>query len=232
MHTRHADLPTRLLAEPLRQLDLRDSADLMLGYMRERGADLILFVWAAFVFMHAYIFMAGAHDELWYFQLNNERGISEHWEAVMLVASFALLAFRSVQKNRPAYLVPAFIMLYMALDGRLEIHEQVGLALWPAHRSGGELLFMAAAGAVFLLALWAVIRRSSAEQKNELTCYAGLVLLFGMFGAVIDCLHALLKSLSARFDHPMAWIEDGGELLAISLMLIVSLGVFRRLRTA
>lgn len=213
----------------LQRVGLISCAELLLGYAKKPGAYFILLLWAVFVFVHAYIVLVGIQDEMLQFRMDEEGSLSELWEFVMLLASFALLTVSSVQKARRAYLVPALVLLYMALDGRMRIHESVGWSLWPENGHFGEFLYMSAMGAAFLLALIWAIRRSSAVQKSELTCYAVLLVLFGLFGTALDLLHIFLSKLIARSDNLVAWVEDGGELLIISLMLILSLGVFRRL---
>ena len=205
------------------------SAKLMIAFSRQPGARLIILIWATLMFMHAYVVASDMQDDMRPFMLDIERGVSEHWEAAMLLTASALLVFRSAQRGRYGYLVPAFIVLYMAVDGWTQIHETVGHALWPEHKNAGEFSFMATVGASALGALCLVIGRSSVDQKRELTCYAILFVLFGMFGTVVDAIHAILLKIFPALHQSLNLIEDGGELLVISLMLIWSLGVHRRL---
>jgi len=221
-------LVDRILAA-LRGIHPASSIRLFGDYVRSPGAYAILFLWAVFVLTHAWFLLTGINDDTRLLQLNAEEGIPELWEFVMLLASAGLLAIRSVQRKWYALLIPALLCLYMALDGRLQIHERAGRALWASHANAGEFLFMGAIGGLFLLSLLGAIIRSSAIRRTELTCYAILLVLFGLFGGVVDGSHALLKRFVSGSDNPMAWLEDGGELLVISMMLITSLGVFRRL---
>jgi hypothetical protein len=211
----------------LRALDLRECAHLLAFYLHTPGASVIIFVSSAFILLHGYIVVAGAGPALQSFRLHNERGIPEYWEFAMLLASSGLLAWRAVQRRLLAYLVPALICLAMAVDGRFQVHEIAGHAWMPG--GGGEFFIMAAAGAAFLRALCLAIVRSSSVQRTELTCYALLLFVFGLFGVVGDALHALVASYVIRADQPLGWVEDGGELATLSLVLILSLGVFRRL---
>jgi hypothetical protein len=214
----------------LRALDLRECAHLLAFYLHTPGASVIIFVSSAFILLHGYIVVAGAGPALQSFRLHNERGIPEYWEFAMLLASSGLLAWRAVQRRLLAYLVPALICLAMAVDGRFQVHEIAGHAWMPG--GGGEFFIMAAAGAAFLRALCLAIVRSSSVQRTELTCYALLLFVFGLFGVVADALHALVASYVIRADQPLGWVEDGGELATLSLVLILSLGVFRRLAAA
>jgi hypothetical protein len=217
------------MSEALQRLGVAPSMKLMLAYARLPGANFILFVWAMLAFMHAFIIDSGFDDFMWEYRMDVERSIPEFWEFLMLLASSALLAFQSIRLRLYSYLIPSLMLLYMAVDGRMELHETLGPALWPEHRHAGEFFFMVGAGSAFLLALAYVISRSSSFQKVELTCFAVLLVIFGLFGVVMDGLHMLLLQFTAYSDQPMAWLEDGGELLIISLMLILTLGAFKRL---
>jgi len=87
-------------------------------------------------------------------------------------------------------------------------------------RDWGELLVTAAVGLVLLTPVATGYVRGNAEAKRHTLVMAMLLALLVFFGVFIDMVHIWLGS------DPWGLLEDGGEMIAVSLVLYY---VFRHL---
>ena len=117
---------------------------------------------------------------------------------------------------------------YFLFDDALTIHERVGkhiawsLTLTPPLglrlQDLGELAVMAAAGMIlFSLVIWAYLHGPQAFKKMSQDMML-LVLALVFFGVIVDMAHSAIK-LGWEVNFILGVIEDGGEMLAASLIL-------------
>lgn len=122
----------------------------------------------------------------------------------------------------------AFGILFWAMlaDDALKLHENTGDLLGPMiGQDAGELAFYALLAALTLpRILRAVAGASGAERRDGLVLF-GLVALFALFAVGIDLVHALLDA-----GEWMSALEDGGEMIAASLIVGACAAIRRRRR--
>lgn len=162
------------------------------------------------------------------FSLGAERGYAEVFQYIKFFWIVLILVWFALKLYQPVYSVGALLFFYFLLDDSLEIHETIGeyIVEWygvvPAfglrEQDFGELAVYALVAIIFLLAGWLAYRHSDAFARR-----VGLYLLLGvfmlaMFGAGADMLHSLLANQYPWTDTPLVILEDGGELIVLSII--------------
>ncbi len=162
------------------------------------------------------------------FAVTAERGFGE-WFQYLKAGTIALLLIRA-RRTIPVAWWWAGLFVYLLLDDAFAVHEAfgrfiAGVVTLPAVGAVrpsqlGELLLFAAVGLVFAGALAALVRRGDAASRT-LTLKLGLpfaALVF--FGVFVDVVHSFLADPSYRYA--VGVIEDGGEMLAMSVLVAVA----------
>ena len=178
------------------------------------------------------------------FSLGTDRGYSEifqyvktYWIAIL----FGVLWWRTRQG---IYLVWMLLFVYLLCDDALQTHELGGEAIaqrWAyAGAFGlraadfGELMISGAAGLTFFALMLMLYAKSTRDAKNAslmLTLLFGLIVFFGVF---VDMLHMMAGGgrleaesgvvqaggsvLGLYVKGFLGLVEDGGEMLAMSLV--------------
>ena len=118
--------------------------------------------------------------------------------------------------------------VYFLLDDSLRVHERVGryiaanlnfvpplgLKLYDY----GQLAVSATAGIILLLPLVWAYKNGSRMFREVSQDLALLILLLIFFGVVVDMAHSAIK-LGWKITFLLGVIEDGGEMLSVSLIL-------------
>lgn len=173
------------------------------------------------------------------FSIYQDGGIAEIYGYGKEIAiGIAFLVLYRKFENAVFYAVFSGLAFWLFIDDAFRYHEVVGGLLAESlnlsflsdlfggrvrEQDIGELIAQAFAGGVFLVfAIWGYISSAPQIRKTGLQ-FAGFLVLLGMFGIVLDILDrtALLKPYAQISKH----MEDGGELVVMSLMLafVVSL---------
>lgn len=148
------------------------------------------------------------------------------------LALVALLLVATHAKSRQAvHLALALLFAACALDDSLALHERFGSWLStarPLSQGTGELLAWAAIG---LIPAAAVAVGYLASDSKSRTQARALLLVFGLlltFAIGVDQLHDFVRRTVGNLETLFTLLEDGGELVAITLACAVSVGIFRR----
>ncbi|WP_299787138.1 hypothetical protein [uncultured Marivita sp.] len=128
---------------------------------------------------------------------------------------------------------------YLFIDDAFQYHETMGQ--WLAATFGfepafslrakdfGEMLATALATSILLTAFLIGYRAANGAERAHAKAFAALFVLLGFFGVVIDMLHIAFRQpsdLPGRLAFRMfGLIEDGGELVTGSVMLIFALAI-------
>lgn len=127
------------------------------------------------------------------------------------------------------YLAFSVFFLVLLADDSLRFHEHfgalVGQAFGPSYALLGEDIGAAIAGLV-PIAMIAVgwLKAPAEDRRNGELIGLGIGLLL-FFGLAIDYLHAAGSSPMAGGETLAALLEDGGELISLSLILFAALAV-------
>lgn len=162
------------------------------------------------------------------YSLATDRGYAEIYGYIKLFWAILLLSWLTLKKYQPVYAVGTLLLCYLLLDDSLKIHETMGeqlvdiMGFIPSlglrAKDFGELTVSALAGLFFLVTGWIAFRKSSPFARR-----VGLYLLFGVialavFGVGADILHQLLGDRFPWTNTPLVILEDGGELVVVSVL--------------
>jgi hypothetical protein len=160
------------------------------------------------------------------YSLGREGGYSEVFQYVKTYGIAFILGLLWSRTREHAYGAWMLLFLYVLCDDALEIHERLGKliaasfgyepALGLMAKDLGELTVYGVVGVAFLAVITAAYRHSSRDARNASLGIAQLFCLLAFFGVAMDMAHSAVSGrlLKAAF----VILEDGGELLAMSLI--------------
>lgn len=156
----------------------------------------------------------------------------------VLLMLLILLSIPRVWK-RPIYLVFAAILALVLVDQTATLHHKLGSILADTlglqalgglePQDSGELLAWTLTGFPSLLVAGVALAKSSPDDRR-----AGLLLLtgigvLGVFAVGMDAVHSALKQAFWKADGFFNLVEEGGEQLTLSVMLVLVLLLRRAL---
>ena len=169
------------------------------------------------------------------FDITQEGGYAELFQYVKEFCCAVLLLSIAWQVRSAGYLVWAFFFGYLLMDDMLQIHENGGelIAEYLNFASGfglrakdlGELTVTLAVATVLFLALGLTYWRGTSRFRKVSMDILLLLVGLAFFGVVMDMLHVMLYnveelgSLARILGEAAGLIEDGGEMLVMSLMV-------------
>lgn len=185
---------------------------------------VVLLADVAFVQLHR-LHLQGYLDSR--FSLEVERSASEYYQHGKELLAAILAALLYARRRDALYLCWAGLFGYLLLDDALQVHERIGAlmaAQWlPTQvlsleaRFVAELVVSGSAGLAFLVALAASWRHGTpGGQGLSIRLLAALAVL-AAFGVAADALHSIVTS--NPWHYRLGMLEDGGELLAMSVIL-------------
>lgn len=189
---------------------------------------LILLIFVDVIFFGLEILYSWGYAGDYRYSLGADRGYAEVYGYIKFFWIVLLLAWLAHKKRQLVYGVGALLFFYFLLDDSLQIHETAGgqIAEWAGMlqayglrgKDFGELTVSALVGVFFLVVGWVAYRHSNAFARR-----VGLYLLAGVFALAIfgvgaDMLHQLLGGQFPWTNTPLLILEDGGELMVISVI--------------
>lgn len=166
--------------------------------------------------------------------LNDDGGFAEllgYGAAFIAAANFLVLY---LDHRRRSLLFVVLLISFIGIDDSLSYHEGFGRHLvvsldlqgyfgLRAQDTGEILAWSLAAFFLGFVFLWSLASLDS-EDLAMLLVLAMPMALLGVCGVVLDMFHILASGRSARF---IGVAEDGGELLALTMIAIFSVGMYR-----
>lgn len=187
---------------------------------------LLLSADVAFVLAHFFLAIGLLNDPL--FSLEKDRGYSEFFQYVKILAIVALLFAVFARTKTIGFGVWALLFFYLLLDDALQIHEvfgghiATGLNFVPAMglraQDFGEVAVSAIAAALFLPAIAFFYIRGTGQFRKASRYLLLLFVALAFFGIFIDLLHVSVK-MGWRITWLLGVIEDGGEMVIVSIMV-------------
>jgi hypothetical protein len=159
--------------------------------------------------------------------LDVDRGYAEFFQYLKLLWTIVLLTCLCLRTREKGFLAWALLFAYLLVDDSFSLHEGIGELLAGRLAFGnalglraidfGELLVSAIAGMLlFVVIAWAYMRGSEDFRRASRHLLA-LLLLIVFFGVVVDMVHIALAP-GGWLDTVLVILEDGGELVAMSLI--------------
>lgn len=144
--------------------------------------------------------------------------------------SICLICLYIIKKRKEySYISWFFLFLLLLLDDALQFHEL--FAEWVVEKFDyvdmiglraqdlGELTYVALFGPLLLVMMFFGYKKGSQEYKKTTIDIGLLFAIFLFFGIVVDILHELIGSENRYVKLLITLIEDGGEMLALSLLV-------------
>jgi hypothetical protein len=174
-----------------------------------------------------------------FLSLDRDHGLAELCQYAKTAVAAGLLAHFSVRFGQPVYGVCSAVLAFVLLDDSLELHEQSGRYLaaaldLPAHigplRSVDlmEPALWFVAGAILLVLLILAARRSSPHHVGVCVLLLPPFVALAVCGGLGDILHAGGHRIVAGSALALTLLEDGGELLSISVICALVVWIGRR----
>ncbi len=162
-------------------------------------------------------------SELW--SIGYDRGFGEMFQYLKYGAIVLALAYSFHRTRLPVLLMWIGVFGFLLLDDSMRIHERFGLGMtaW-AHlpdfgglrgRDFGELIYAAIGAVVLTPVLVLTYMRSSPMARAISADLLLLLIMLLVFAVGGDTIHRLLTN--TMFDTLAALVEDGGEMLVLSL---------------
>lgn len=161
------------------------------------------------------------------FSMEIERSVPEYYQHAKELFAAVLAGALFLSRGDRLHAWWAALFAYLFVDDAFEVHEGLGrrfTAGWDTSSILGvdpqpfaELMVSGAAGLIFLVALPSAWRRSGPAARQLGLQLIGALLLLVAFGVAIDALHAFVPR--GPWSYRLGIIEDGGELVAMTLLL-------------
>jgi hypothetical protein len=157
------------------------------------------------------------------FFIGNEEGYSDVFQYIKEFWIFILLGVLFIKNRGFMIFIWLMFFLYILLDDSLTIHETLGeylanyFEIKPRFNlravDFGELMVSFIAGITFLM--FFILGYNKAKIKDKIVSQHLFVLfiILVFFGVFVDMIHIYFES-----NHKLGLIEDGGEMLTISLI--------------
>lgn len=189
---------------------------------------LILLISADLVFCGVEILYAWEYTGNHMYSLTTDRGYAEVYGYIKFFWIIIGLLWLTYEKYQPVYIVAALLFFYFLLDDSMKLHETMSgniidwFDLVPAldlrAQDVGEITVSVFVGFFFLITGWLAFKYSDNFARR-----VGFYLLIGViglafFGVGADILHQILWSESPWINTPLVILEDGGELIVVSVI--------------
>jgi hypothetical protein len=163
-----------------------------------------------------------------HYSLEVDGGLAEFYQYVKQLWLALCLALAFQRRRHLVLLAWSGFFGFLMLDDALQLHERVGR--WLGRRFGlpavaglrpddfGELIVAAVVGAS-LLAILALAWWRDREPTWRLSrVLLMLTVALGVCGVLLDTFHVIAYFRMPAISDPLAFVEDGGELLIVSLL--------------
>jgi hypothetical protein len=194
-----------------------------------RAAATLLFALlvadVAFVLAH-YLWTTGVLGDA-LFSLEKDRGYPEHFQYMKVLSIVIMLLLVTFRTKMIGYGVWSLLFFYLLLDDALQIHEAFGVYLASSFEFApaiglravdfGELAVSGIAAIVFLVSLAFIYVSETGGFRMASRHLLLLLFALAFFGIFVDMLHVAVD-MGWRVTWLLGVIEDGGEMVAISLM--------------
>jgi hypothetical protein len=180
------------------------------------------------------IFMA-LHALRWWFNAPNlalridiEGGYGEVFQYTKFLWTAILIGWFAAKNRAWRFTSWSIVFLCFLADDSLAIHETLGalvaasvnfeLPRGVAPVDFGEFATLVSAAAALAILVFAAQLGAGRNVKHAFMELAALVALLGFFGVAMDLLHGFLGA-DPKLDFMMGTLEDGGEMIAASLLV-------------
>jgi hypothetical protein len=198
--------------------------------MNHRSASLLLLLLLSadliFIALHIIYNLTPMLDAR--FDIGRDRGFAEVFGYIKFFWISILFACVCRSTRSGSYLAWMSVFIYFLVDDSMQLHERIGgivASRFHFHppfnlrlQDFGELTVSATAGVVLSIVLASAYWRGSHTFRNVSKDMLLLVLVLVFFGVFVDMAH-MTAADGSLISGGLAVAEDGGEMMAVSLML-------------
>jgi hypothetical protein len=163
------------------------------------------------------------------YALDADLGMAELYQYIKQLWLLGCLAIAFCQTRRRVFMAWAVFFALLLLDDVTQLHENSGryfakvLGLAPAFGlrgvDYGELIFAAGIGLVGVAVVWMTLQKDCRNSRQFSLDMFLLLCLLAVFAVAFDAAHSFAySSAPPALIDVLAILEDGGELLVISLI--------------
>lgn len=161
------------------------------------------------------------------FKISQDRGLGEAYQYAKTLWALLLILGCYNHRRETAALIWGLILGMILLDDIFQIHEVGGIYLAQTFhlaakyglqaRDWGEIVWAFGWGLMVLLGILKTHLALSQNRRRYYVCLFKILILYGFCSVVMDMVHVLVAS-SRWLEQFSILLEDGGEMLAMSLM--------------
>jgi hypothetical protein len=184
---------------------------------------LLLLLDTLLITIHFFVATSPKEADWWWadtLRIDRDRSLGEWVEAAKLVAAILLLILHARHHQRSSYPKVAALLAFLAIDNIFEVHETLA-PFAPGSQVLGEFVVGSAICLVIAALAWFTYRRAEPCEQNALLAIGLVLALFGFISVGLDLLHEMTLPLGLPVYAAFAVIEDGGELVTLSLLLVL-----------
>lgn len=169
--------------------------------------------------------------------IEKDAGYSEIYQYLKYFWVFLLFLIIAAKTRTVPPTAWAFAFLFLLADDALGLHEQIGgliasnlhfIPPWGLRTQDiGEVIYALGAALLLSIPLGLAYLKGTSHFRRASHHLLQLVILLACFGVVVDCLHMIAQS-GWRLQFVLAVMEDGGEMVAVSGLLVYSLVLCHR----
>lgn len=194
---------------------------------------LFLTVDVAFMLIHV-VWLALPSPPNALFSVSTDLGYAEFFQYTKVFCIVVLLGVSFVHQKLFVYLAWALFWCYILFDDAFALHEKAGVWLLQARlvasQQAGEVVVYGGMGGLLILLL--VVAHVLADQTQRVVSrnLALLASLFLFFSVGIDVFNGVsVHFIPTLLHYGFELLEDGGEMLAMSVTFVWVFGHFNRL---
>ncbi len=193
-------------------------AGLILKGLRSPVLKALTAVNCLLIVVHVVVASSPSEDaESWtgFLRIDRDRSISEWFESVQLAAAILFLTVYAWQRRRSTGLMVAALL---------------HVALWwlaPEQQAVAEFVMVAVVTPFLGGLAYLAYRRACQGERSELAAMLIVLSSFALFALVIDFLHPVLSSPGSILEAALSVVEEGGELVTLSVLLAVVIELTR-----
>lgn len=154
-------------------------------------------------------------------RIDRERSIPELFEYFKTLTAALLLLYAGIRERTLSYALISACLALLTIDNAIGIHEAAGKMILPDQHHVGEGIFLSIFGFIILVLLYTSYLMADIEKKSSVLTIGIVLAIFGGFAFGVDGLHFITRWYFPEFDEHLSLLEDGAELIILSLLLAV-----------
>lgn len=187
---------------------------------------LLLLSDVVFILLHCLVRLGVFERYYKILSLNVDQSMPEAFQYVKELWIVLILTITYSRRKETVYLIWILLFGFFLVDDFARIHEnlggniaQISSSLNFISKDLGEFLGVLIIGMLFLIVFLFAFFKAKRKDKRASVALGFLVSALLFFGIAVDLIHSAFKSSSMVIYEFLALVEDGGEMLVMTLIL-------------